>query len=586
MATTPKDTTKAQAARIAARITQAARDNESFYAGDHWLENGRGWGGQSLTEQNAMNGTIMSQIQKLFTPTNVIGEIVDRFANTLIGEAPLWSMDPRDPDALDPDEPETEERSALAILRDETNEALTSFWDHPAKNVMEELTRATAHATMNGRAYLRLFIPKALIREGVIATDLDFARAVESIWIEFVHPEFIEHSLNPDTMDRESRRVFTYKDSEGKEQIGIEHQRIARLIMAQDESGSDVYIEDYKGEAMTLIDVLNQAGDTIVSVQQSQIPLDGHLLTFELRLRAQIDEPIRRQQIAMNTVLTMMRHNILGAGFFERILLNAQLPGRWAKSSDPNHPEAVNGYIRVEEEYTTGLGQINSLVGHPIRDKESGLVTGYTTPQIWTHEPSPVDTFTASRDAYRQEMLASSGQLHAVLSGDAVASGVSRQQALADFLARIRPAATQVQGMTRWLLESVAYLAGYLSGDEKARHTLKATVKLKLTLPPLDADAMRVINEMIKDGTISAETGLGQLPFIDDPEAEIARRDSERAAAAEANTMTLAASVLNATRNSNTAPPITQPAAAASQPGQALENPQANPQGNAPEIGV
>jgi hypothetical protein len=405
---------------------------------------------------------------------------------------------------------------------------------------------------------LRLFIPAIMIRDGVIATDLSFPRAVESIWIQNVPAHAIIHKTNDQTMDVESDRVYEYTDDQGVKRTGIEHQRVIRLIFTVDENGQRVAAEDYQGEPITLIEILTQNQEQIEVVQSNGIPMRGHLLTFELDIKAQVDDPIRRQQKALNVVLTMMQHNILGAGFFERILFNAQMPGKWEKASDPNHPSAVNGYINVPTEYQTGLGVLNNLVGQPIRD-EDGNITGYTTPSIWTHEPSPVDTFTDSESAYRRAILASAGQLHAVLSGDAVASGVSRQQALADFIARIRPAAGQVQTMVRWLLESVVYLAGYLSNDQSARHILKATVKLKLSLPPLDAESQRVINELIKDGTISSETGLAQLPFIDDPESEIARKRAEQEDRQVAGTANLAAGMLNALERTNSASPITQP---------------------------
>lgn len=553
---------KARADLIASRIKAWQTQNQLFYDGDHWQQ-GAGWSGQKPLGQSQINHTVLSEIARLFVSSNVIGEIVDRFANTLIGEEPAWSIDPRDPNILDEaDGLQGAARAALETLIDQTNAAMTSFWDSPSKRIMEHLTNATAESALNGRSYLRLFIPAALIKDGAIATDLTFDRAVESIWIQSVPATKIAHSLNDTTMDMESDRVYESIDAEGKKQIGIEHQRIMRMIVSTGPDGGDVMIEDYQGEPITLIEILHQQGDSVAAVGTFGIPMRGHLLTFELRLRSQVDDSIRRQQMALNVVLTMMQHNILGAGFFERILFNAQMPGKWEKASDPNHPAAINGYILVPGSYETGLGVLNSLVGQPIRD-EKGAITNYTTPSIWTHEPSPVSTFADSESAYRKEILASAGQLHAVLSGDAVASGESRQQALADFLARIKPAASQVQTMVRWLLESTVYLAGYLSNDNSARHMLKATVKLKLSLPPLGADAQRVINELVKDGTISQETGLAQLPYIDDPEAELSQIESERENRQASTSAGLASGMLSALERTNSASVLTQPIPAA-----------------------
>lgn len=555
------DTIKSRTAALAARTPATYATNSAFYHGDHW-QAGAGWSG-TLPEgdENAALAatTLLAQVGRLFVASNVIGEIVDRFASTLIGREPQWSLDPRDPNLFDLTRPQTDEEKLTQTMIDETNNAMTSFWDSPSKHVMAHLLQTATDAALNGQAYLRLFIPDALIKDGVIVTDLTFARAVESIWIESVPAHAIAHIRNKITMDTESDRAYIVKDADGKDEQRIEHQRIIRMVLQRNpETDQMEMMASYQGEPLTIIEILQQIGDEITGSKPIGLPLRGHLLTFELAIKGQIDDPIRRLQRALNVVLTMQQHNILGAGFFERVMLNAQMPGTWVKAADPSHPAAVNGWILKPGSYATGLGVVNNLVGQPIKG-EKGETTGYTTPSIWTHEPSPTDTFTNSQEAYYTQMLKSAGQLHAILSGDAVASGVSRQQALTDFLARIAPAAAQVQTMVRWLLETIAYLAGYLSNDDQQRHILKATVKLRLALPPISADEQRVLGELMEKGIISEELGLGQLPYVDDPESEMTRKAQERAGKAVAMTGNLAAGMLAALETSNSGNGLTAP---------------------------
>lgn len=540
---------------ITDRVKPWQRENALFYKGDHW-QAGDGWAGQRPIGV-AQAAWAMGQIERIFVASNVIKEITDRFASTLIGREPQWTMVARD----------DSQAAALDTVITETNEVLTSWWDTASKKIMRKLFNATAGATLNRYAYLRVFIPPAIVNEqGRVVAALTFAEAMRFIWLDDGTPEHMAHLTNAETMELESRRAYEIT-REGKKIPRVERQRIIRL--APDPANpKGPPVESITGEPLTLIEVLEQvnAEGPPMAISAVALPLGGHLLTFELELNSQIGEPMRRLQKALNVVLTMMQHNILGSGFLERVFLNAQMPGEWVKAPE-GHPEAIGGWLLKPAPYEAGLGVVNSIQGTPITDKDTGQTTGYATPSIWTHDPVDTTTFSTAESTYYQRMLKEAGQLHAVLSGDAVASGESRQQALADFISRIEPAATALQSAVRWILEVATYLAAHLAGEaNSARLNLRANVKLRLALPPLSADMMRVINELVEKGLISQETGLTQLPFIDDPAAEIQQQQAEQADKRAAAGSALATSMLNALESTNGGTALTQPTISTAMP--------------------
>ena len=71
-----------------------------------------------------------------------------------------------------------------------------------------------------------------------------------------------------------------------------------------------------------------------------------------------------------------------------------------------------------------------------MRDKD-GNVTGYSNGTVNYRDPVPVDTFTQTRQEFRAAILAGVAQTHALISGDATASGESRKQARAEFEASL-----------------------------------------------------------------------------------------------------------------------------------------------------
>jgi hypothetical protein len=83
-------------------------------------------------------------------------------------------------------------------------------------------------------------------------------------------------------------------------------------------------------------------------------------------------------------------------------------------------------------------------------------------------EPSPVSPFKDGFDLGYLACLQEAGQMYALISGDATASGESRIQALADFLLKIMPYKSEVDHQGSWVLTVVLLLASALSDTKLA----------------------------------------------------------------------------------------------------------------------
>lgn len=517
-----------------------------FYKGDHW-QGGAAWNGPLGDENTA------DEIASIFTSRNIIKEITNRQVNALIGTEPRWSIVPiagiPQPAPADESDPKGESIPPIVQLVKTVGDALVSWFD--GRDVMKELQKATREITLQPFAYIRLWIPPGLL-DLVVGPDgqtgpiiplvADLSTALDYIWFSLIPPGDCIHWRDQDTMQEYSARRYMVKPESDQDEKADQNKRIELSTIrrfGRNDQGVIIRLERPITDIQIL--ALDDEGHEYV-IESVSLDLGGHLLTHELRVESPIIDPaIIAQQRALNVALTMRQHNLLGAGFLERVLLNAQLPGRFV-----DDPDAVGGKRYIPDPYHAGLGSVNSLVGVPIRD-EHGSVTGYANPDIWTREPSSPESFNTTEYNLYTSMLASAGQLFAVLSGDAVASGQSRTQALADFMIALSGPQESVVPAIRWLIETALFFAGNLQqGNALAEYSqLRSDVSLRLKLPPKSADEQRVNIEKYEKGTQSLETTMVN-DGKDDPDAEKALIAKEKEESQRLATAGLAAGILGA----------------------------------------
>lgn len=511
---------------IAATVPEGALESLLFKKGNHWQKS-RGWIGPRPAFGDLNARLVIKEIERLFISANVIGEIVNRHSRAVVGREPAWAVLAAEEATPIPD-----------ALIAEINDSLLGWWDSEDKQVMAVLQDAVDLALIAEHAILRLYLPPALTADGnEIPPFPTLKKAMDKIWIEVLPMGSAAHIRDRKTMEVESDYLYLTEDKIAT----LERETLIDGAIApiDEETGQPILEEaQASGRLLTFIEILQaRAGGDLTVIESVTVDTGGRLLTFDLRLPILITDQIRQMQKGLNVDLTMMIHNILGTGFLERTIFNAQMPGEWIKD------DTIDGGRRfVPRPYNVGMGVTNNLVGLPQKDDE-GNTTGYATPSIVYREPTGVGMFTDAQKALYAAMLHEAQQSHALISGESTPSGESRKQALADFLVSISLTITRCQSMIRWLLETTAALALYMCDRAVEFDAIRASVLMKLTLPPLSADELRVLNELVKDGFISHEIALSMVPFIDDPDAEKQRITLEQADKQAAQVTTLASAL-------------------------------------------
>jgi hypothetical protein len=277
---------------------------------------------------------------------------------------------------------------------------------------------------------------------------------------------------------------------------------------------------------------LDDAGRTVISrvglaladeEQGDPLPLGGRLTVFALTLPPVITETLLSLQRRLVATLTGMGNNTNTAGFAERTYMNAERPGTW--EADPLAP---GGKRFVPASLTLGPGQ---------RLWISGLATetGYAAPSINDREPSPPTAFTLTGDYLVATAYREARQLYALMGSDATASGESRRQATADFVASLGSTRQAAEAAVRWIVETVYAVALALQGrviGDAVRVT--ATTKVSGTLPTMEE--LRELREAVSAKLIARSTYQTALG-IADPVAEdqLIALDDERDDSEEMN---------------------------------------------------
>jgi hypothetical protein len=134
-------------------------------------------------------------------------------------------------------------------------------------------------------------------------------------------------------------------------------------------------------------------------------------------------------------------------------------------------------------------------------------------------------------------MLEETQHLHAIIAGDAAASGESRRQARADFVGSLADTTTQIERAGRWLLETLLAMASAFANQPGRYESLRATLDCQIDAGPMTADDQQAIRDNNEAGLLSDETAMTMLG-IEDVAAErqrIASEGSERRIAESAS---------------------------------------------------
>lgn len=494
--------------------------SQAYYGGDAW-QGGSAWVGPRPAEGEAEAAGVMAEIEAGLVSKNVIAECVHRHRDALIGQEPDWSLvprrplgrtpDPENPERTLPGEPTDEEKRLI----DEANAALVDWWDgQQALTLIQEAASnllissyPKSLTSKDARACLRLFVPPAsLAKSGVVPLQGSLPDALNLIYPHA--PELFTATVyvDPNSQERMGMYAFVVSDLAG----GAEENRVE--------------VHGLNDSRQTIIRVYQNA-ETMA--ETAPLDLGGHLGIFEMRRERLITPQIQQLQALCNMALTMMGRNVVLGGFLERVILNAQMPGKFI--DDPENPGKK---IFQPHPYKVGPSATNTLAGLPIYGdpQRRDLITGYTSPDVVYRDPVDVSTFKETLAEAYGAVLDQTKQTHALISKDATASGESRKQAAAEFLKSLNSTKAQIEAAGRWLLETALAMAAQFTGQPGRFAGLRAQFQCRVDIGPMTSEEQNTVISLKRESIISTSTAM-QRAGVDDPEAEIAKIAKERAEA-------------------------------------------------------
>jgi hypothetical protein len=467
-------------------------DARAYYDGDHW-RNGSGWVGPRPDPADLDGARVLIEIARAFVSANKVKEVVGRHMHGVIGREPNWSLTPKR--ALADDQQPSPEETALI---EEATAAITAWADATGIGMLDQIQEIAITLLLAGRASIRLFVPP-----GHVALQDDGSRAI------------------PDAPDLESALGYLFISLPLPDAAGVitdpDSQNKAGVYLYQPEGkGQQAEVSYVDDQGLTVLAIVD--GDTTAGVA---LDIGRRLWLHALVAPALFTESIRRLQDQLNLALTMQGRNVIQGGFLERIILNGQMPGEWvADTASPGGKRFVPGEAQF------GASTTNYVMGAPIRN-QLGEVSGYTDPRVSYRDPVPPDTFISSGSDLKHAILEEAQQLHALIAGDATASGESRMQARADFATSLRKTKTALDGAGRWLLETVLAISAHFAGTPGRFEGLRAIFECRIDTGPLSSEEIRLVIEQHAAGLIDIEEAM-QRAGVDDPQAMIAKITAEK----------------------------------------------------------
>lgn len=522
-------------------LTPREKENEALlaaYLDDFWQK------GVTLLPptQGGMSGDLSGLFERRYVFRNIIKEVVGRVVGAFFGKPPNWrfqiggqDIEDEQPTALPPPAegeqppapaPANEGEQTLPTSEElaDIDKALSLFF--VKQNVAEEMGKAFAFRLAFGRGSWRLYVPAKYKRVNKAKAKADtpdveedgtqpvgekgdpkdfvpfesIAEAIAAMRIEFVPPtqgrllddggelfSLCKYKVRQNWETSEDKNVieFSFVDNSQQTWIGTigEQSGISKLVDANLSSPFDL----------------------------------GGLTTLgEFKGQPYVSHALYKNNQLCNLALTCAGFSLVDNGFGEMVLTNVQLETKTVTGPDGEKKEVPVNIKR-------GGGAIQNLIGIDKIDEKTGTVSK-ETPGVHFREPSAMTAFKDGYDLGYVACLQEAGQLYALISGDATASGESRVQALADFVLKINPYKSEVDEEGSDLMTVVLLWASALAA--KPLKDYRVVYDSRMFVSALSTEEKKMVSDMRKAGTISRETERVLLG-IDDPalETEIILRE-------------------------------------------------------------
>lgn len=491
------------------------------YLDDFWQK-----GVTLLPPVQATTGDLAGVFERRYVFRNVIKEVVGRVVGAFYGKAPNWRFQKDGEDIVPEEQPPANPRPGQepppvpesANSFDSIEKALSQFF--VKQKVAEEMGKAFAFRLAFGRGSWRLYIPTKYKRKNAVATPgggPDISGNPETLPegdagepTDFVAFKSIEEAIA-------AMRIEFVPPTQGKllENGGELFSLVKYQVRHDWETQEAVNVIEFSfvdNSDQTYVGTIGErSGISDITKANLSSPFDLAGLTTlgEFKGAPYVTHALYKNNQLVNLALTCAGFSLVDNGFGEMVLTNVELETRTVTGPDGEKHE-------VPTEIKRGGGAIQNFIGVDIVDETTGKVKK-ESPGVHFRDPSPMQAYKDGFDLGYNACLQEAGQLYALISGDATASGESRVQALADFVLKVSPYKSEVDEEGSHLMTVVLLWAAQLAGKPLDGYRIVYDSRMHVANLS-DAEKVTVMN-MRKDGTISRETERVLLG-IDDPALE------------------------------------------------------------------
>lgn len=416
-----------------------------------------------------------------FVSSNKIGEVIGRHKAGVAGRQPSRGFESREPI------PQGKEiRPELLRLKETADGWMAARWE--AEGMHGAFQSAIACLLYSGRQPARLLLPRGYLTEGRNGTKVlprvPLADMLNMLRLTFPKPEECTVYTDPDTFEQVG--IFTYE---------VDTKRYAEVTWVDRASG---------------LTHVRQVGEGAEAGTKDEATYDfnGRIPMYEMVRSVFVTPQMVQNNKALNLALSSIPRNVWAAGARERTYFNVDQPGEEIVNADGTKTFVV-------KEIDMGAGVANFLNGAPVwenNDPKTGNIVGYANPSMQITDPVDIGPAKAAVDAHAWEILSEARQLHAVMTADATASGVSRIVARVEFMGTLGETKPTVDGCLEWEADTrLAMAEAFTGGREggKAPHPysayLRANAECKLDPGPITPEERTALKELVADGIYSKE---------------------------------------------------------------------------------
>jgi hypothetical protein len=475
---------------------------DGYVLGDHY-QSGSAWVGPVPSE-----GTIEDRLKDVLTSNGVMMKAVKRALMAVIGSEPYWDVTVKQNENL-----KAGQASKFESLINEANDLLTNYFDN--SRLQKIFVQAAFDLICKNRSSVRIYLPTDALLEEDDYNLADVSKPENSLdtateqEVEFAN---IEAALNCLAVQVLPLASGGFLRDESKRIVGAFY----RYEKTNSKTETEVsYIDRNTGK--TIIEILDASGAILPDLKM-KIDLAGKTTVYEIGDAGLITADIISQQKAIDHNETMLLMNNSYAGFRERLFLNAEPPTMTVEKNGKK--------IEVEAPLNVGPGTSQFIQGTAIEDSNTRELKGFSTPGIVYKDPVDQSGLIKSIQHNEAQILKNMFQAHILISGDAMASGTSRTQAVQDHVSSLRLIEQELNSLIRWCLETLLHYAAFLINEEGKYKALKVVARCIITaVLPTPEERTKLIEEY-NAGLRSRETTM-QLLGVEDTASEILKMEKE-----------------------------------------------------------